>query len=745
MFVHFCKLTSLIALNTVHRTFYFKRYFRSNFKLKLDYLSICVRIIVLVFFSLDAVAQTDDDFALNISDSSALRYILPQKIQRSPQKEENEYLLQEQYSQALKNSNNRIMFNTSSQLGMNFLTKKDPVKAIQYFKKALSAAENLGNKKAILISNIHISSAFISAKKYDDALASIQQAEKFLPISKTRNAEGIIYAIYAFILKNKKEFTTASEYFLRASKAYSSIGEKAASAGCLNSLGEIQLKQNASKQAIESFSNAWNLISNSNENKLKALVLRNQGLVYFKKGMFEKAVEFFNKSVAIDNQLLVKKLIKDAYMQLFTVHGFSNNFTKADYYHELYRSLKDSLMRIDLLSSKRKLTVDEADEKLQIIEMLQRENQAIADKMNQQQLELSQVITKTDFELQQKDRALEEKEVELTAMSKEKAEKERDIARKELLITQQNSFRNLLIGVTIVAFLLILLFYNRYKIKGDSNQHLQKANRELAATLDQLKNTQNQLVQSEKMASLGQLTAGIAHEIQNPLNFVNNFSETAIELFEELKNTTNEEDRKAIVDDLKLIIGKINHHGKRAELIVKNMLLHSRTGSTEKELVDINAVCEEISGLAYHGARVTMPNLECKLEKNFKVNLPLIKINRQDIGRVLLNIMSNGFYALNARKKKNESINYLPELSISTNIVNNHIEVRIQDNGTGMPPEVRNKIFVPFFTTKPTSEGTGLGLSMSYDIITKEHQGQIQVESEVDAYTAFIIHLPLNA
>jgi len=365
--------------------------------------------------------------------------------------------------------------------------------------------------------------------------------------------------------------------------------------------------------------------------------------------------------------------------------------------------------------------------------------------MNQQQLELSQVITKSDFELQQKDRALEEKDYELSAMSKEKAEKERDIARKELLITQQNSFRDLLIGITLVAILLIFLFYNRYKIKRDSNQNLQKANSELAETLEQLKSTQNQLVQSEKMASLGQLTAGIAHEIQNPLNFVNNFSETAIELFEELKNASNDDERMAISEDLKLIIGKINHHGKRAEQIVKNMLLHSRTGSTEKELVDINDLCDEISGLAFHGARVNMPTLQCKLGKKYTSQLPKVKINRQDIGRVLLNIMSNGFYALNVKKKKSENANYFPELTVSTNLLNNQIEIRIQDNGIGMPPEVRNKIFEPFFTTKPTGEGTGLGLSMSYDIITKEHQGQIKVDSEVGSYTAFIIHLSISA
>jgi two-component system, NtrC family, sensor kinase len=699
---------------------------------------------LLFLLSLDAKAQTDADFVFDVGDSSALRYILPTRIEKSLPKAGNENLLQDRYKQALKNNNERVLLVTSSNLGMNSLKKKDPIKAIQYFKKALSYAENLQNKKAILTSHIQIAIAFVSAKKYDDALASIQQAEKILPTAKAGNSEGIVYAVSAYILKNKKELTTASEYFLRASKSYTAKGEKVAAAGCLNALGEIQLKLNASKESLESFSSAWNLISSSKENKIKALVLRNEGLVYFKKGMFEKAVEFFNKSVAFDNQLIVKKLLKDAYMQLFTVNGFSNNFTKADYYHELYRSLKDSLLRVDLLTSKRKLTVFETEEKIQIIEMLQRENQAQAEKMNQQQLELSQVITKSDFELQQKDQALEEKENELSAMSKEKAEKERDIARKELLITRQNSFRNLLIGVTIVAFLFIFLFYNRYKIKRDSNKNLQKANQELAETLEQLKSTQNQLVQSEKMASLGQLTAGIAHEIQNPLNFVNNFSETSIELFDELKNASNDDERNAITNDLKLIIGKINHHGKRAEQIVKNMLLHSRTGSTEKELVDINDLCDEISGLAFHGARVSMPTLQCKLEKNYSNQLPKVKINRQDIGRVLLNIMSNGFYALNVRKKQSEN-NYLPELTVSTNLHNNQIEVRIQDNGTGMPPEVRNKIFEPFFTTKPTGEGTGLGLSMSYDIITKEHQGQIKVESEVGAYTAFIIHLPITA
>ena len=271
---------------------------------------------------------------------------------------------------------------------------------------------------------------------------------------------------------------------------------------------------------------------------------------------------------------------------------------------------------------------------------------------------------------------------------------------------------------------------------------LQEKNIQLTKTMDNLKSTQDQLIQSEKMASLGQLTAGIAHEIQNPLNFVNNFSELSVELIEELKDEQlPKEEQGEIIEDLKQNMEKINYHGKRADSIVKGMLQHSRISAAEKTPTDINKLVEEFFNLAYHGMRAKDPSFNCTMEKNLSPNLPPARIIPQDISRVILNIFNNAFYAVDERGKA-EGKNFQPVVSITTSSSNNNIEIRIKDNGKGIPAEIRDKIFNPFFTTKPTGQGTGLGLSISYDIVVKGHGGSIRAESEMGKFTEFVIILP---
>ncbi|RYF87827.1 MAG: two-component sensor histidine kinase, partial [Chitinophagaceae bacterium] len=260
-----------------------------------------------------------------------------------------------------------------------------------------------------------------------------------------------------------------------------------------------------------------------------------------------------------------------------------------------------------------------------------------------------------------------------------------------------------------------------------------------------LEATQTQLIHSEKMASLGELTAGIAHEIQNPLNFVNNFSEInkelLIELIEEV-DKGNVEEVKALAKDLVDNEEKINHHGKRADSIVKGMLQHSRTSTGQKEPTDINALCDECLRLSYHGLRAKDKTFNATFETHFDNSIQKINVIPQEIGRVLLNMCNNGFYAVN-NKKKTAGPGYKPLITIRTkNTGNSAVEIQVTDNGSGIPAYVIDKIFQPFFTTKPTGEGTGLGLSMSYDIITKGHNGTITATSEENTGTTFTIHLP---
>jgi signal transduction histidine kinase len=273
--------------------------------------------------------------------------------------------------------------------------------------------------------------------------------------------------------------------------------------------------------------------------------------------------------------------------------------------------------------------------------------------------------------------------------------------------------------------------------------------RDLRAAHDQLKAAQANLVQAEKMASLGQLTAGIAHEIKNPLNFVNNFSELSRELLGELKEAidaapaaNSAEDLDELVTTLDGNLAKIAEHGRRADGIVKSMLLHSRGGSGERRQTDLNALIEEALNLAFHGFRAQDQGFNVTLQRDLDPNLGPIETVPQDITRVFLNLFGNAFYAVNQRRRDGGDPAFAPTLQVSTRNRGDDIEVRVHDNGTGMPPAIRDKAFTPFFTTKPTGEGTGLGLSISYDIVVQEHHGTIAVDSRPGEFTEFTLHLP---
>jgi two-component system NtrC family sensor kinase len=278
---------------------------------------------------------------------------------------------------------------------------------------------------------------------------------------------------------------------------------------------------------------------------------------------------------------------------------------------------------------------------------------------------------------------------------------------------------------------------------------LTKQKEALEQTLRELKATQAQLIQSEKMASLGELTAGIAHEIQNPLNFVNNFSEVSHELLDEMKtelDSGNAEEAVAIASDVKQNLEKIIFHGKRADAIVKGMLQHSRKSTGQKEETNINALADEYLRLSFHGLRAKDKSFNANFQTNFDESIGKIDVVPQDIGRVLLNLINNAFYAV-SEKKKVVGENYQPTVTVSTKkikspLVKECIEIVVADNGTGISAENVKKIFQPFFSTKPTGQGTGLGLSISYDIITKQHGGTIQVQTKEDEGTSFIIQLP---
>jgi signal transduction histidine kinase len=267
----------------------------------------------------------------------------------------------------------------------------------------------------------------------------------------------------------------------------------------------------------------------------------------------------------------------------------------------------------------------------------------------------------------------------------------------------------------------------------------------LQETLEHLQAAQHQLVQQEKLASLGELTAGIAHEIQNPLNFVNNFSEVTEELSDELQQELqagHTQNASAIATDIKQNLQKIRHHGQRADAIVKNMLQHSRASTGQKEPTDINALADEYLRLAYHGLRAKNKSFSANLITEYDNGFGLVEVIPRDLGRVFLNLYNNAFFAVQSKAMQGLP-GYVPTVSVSTLRHVRQVEIRVRDNGIGIPDSIKQKIFQPFFTTKPTGEGTGLGLSMSYDIITKGHGGTLKVETKEGEYSTFIVLLPL--
>ena len=401
------------------------------------------------------------------------------------------------------------------------------------------------------------------------------------------------------------------------------------------------------------------------------------GKLYLITNQLDSALYYTLKCVALAQSIPSEFLVSSGYTQLSSIYELQKNTSTALNYLKKGKSIKDSL------------------------------NDAVVSKITQFQ--------NIDFEEQ---------------------------LRLNKIVEEQSSFQTKLMIVGLIAIILIFILLAILQYRNSSQK--QKANTILEKTLTDLKSTQSQLIQSEKMASLGELTAGIAHEIQNPLNFVNNFSEVNKELVDELQlelKSGKIEDAMLISNDIKANEEKINHHGKRADAIVKGMLQHSRNSSGVKEPTDISALCDEYLRLSYHGLRAKDKSFNATMKTDFDASLEKINIIPQDIGRVILNLINNAFYAVD-EKKKSGIAGYEPTVSVTTKKINDKVEIKVSDNGNGIPQKVLDKIFQPFFTTKPTGQGTGLGLSLSYDII-KAHGGEIKVEPKENEGSEFVILLPI--
>ena len=573
-----------------------------------------------------------------------------------------------------------------------------------------------------------------------------------------RNAEATAWTYYGQAYRLMGNYTKALECHYKAIAISTKFGNKSQIAFSYNQLGHIYKDREENDKAIDIYRIALFFSEEGRGKIVKAAPLMNLGSVYLNEGKLDSSIYYSNRALEVlhltsENQnIFIPSIFGDlggAYSRMNKKKEAEKYFqrafaivTKSDYKNiklkqGVFFSIADHFRRNQQLDSclyyaKMANTAVEntvfsylmAKPAKMLSEIYDGKNADSTVKYLKIYLKTNEVINSTRVTQQ----------LQVMAFEEEQRKMELEQTRKEAQARLKIYF--LIAGLLLVSVFGVLMFRN--------NKQKQKINAKLENTLANLQATQKQLVQSEKMASLGELTAGIAHEIQNPLNFVNNFSEVSTELVKEMVQEVdkgNTDEVKAIANDVVQNLEKINHHGQRASDIVKGMLQHSRSSSGVKELTDINALADEYFRLAYHGLRAKDKTFNATMKTDFDESIGKIDIIPQDIGRVVLNLITNAFYAVNEKSKQGIA-DYEPTVSVVTKKVNHQVEIRVTDNGNGIPANIVDKIFQPFFTTKPTGQGTGLGLSLSYDIV-KAHGGELKVETKEGMGTEFIIQLPI--
>jgi len=568
----------------------------------------------------------------------------------------------------------------------------DYVNAIQYYLKALKNYQlaNYGMGAAKVDNNL--GSTYLEKEDVKAALFYLRKAIKSLDdytrshglTASEKNLNGILLLNLGECYLDMKRLDSAKYYLDAALKTVNITHYQALLGNVKRDMGEVQELKGDENGALRNFRQA--VISDRTLDDVENLSIAYLSManLYHKYKLQDSAILYAQKALDTAAAGNYEQDVLNAGKALYTYYDEDHNIAQAYKYFKVTTAAKDSLYSQDKV--KQLLTLD------------------FDEKERQQELQAEQ-------------------------------DKAQGLLRTYILS-----------GGLAVLLLLSIIFWRNGKQRQKANKLLKKQKADIETAMARIKLTQTQLIQSEKMASLGELTAGIAHEIQNPLNFVNNFSEVNTELIDEMEQEIEKGDLagiKAIALDIKENEKKINMHGKRADFIVKGMLQHSRTSTGEKQLTNINVLADEFLKLSYHGLRAKDKSFNAELITNFDEKLPRVNIAQQDIGRVLLNLFNNAFYAVN-QKQKAAGTGYKPEVTVSTSAEKNNLIITVKDNGNGIPQNIVDKIYQPFFTTKPTGEGTGLGLSLSYDIVVKGHGGSIQVNSVEGQGSEFIIQLPVS-
>ena len=560
--------------------------------------------------------------------------------------------------------------------------------ALEAYIKSAEAAKKAGYLSGEGTAYISIADLYSISDNHTNAMVYYNKAITILRKSKDPILLGsaILNAGDEFL--SHKNYKVALQYFNESGEIFDKANYRIGKAYNLGNIGMVYANTGKNILAEKKINEAIQILDALKDFYPISVYLLSMADIYLEKGDKATALTYATRSVKLAHRYGLKQQISDANLKLSVIYEKTGNVNQSFTHYKAYITYRDSVNNIKAV-------------------------QKMAD-------------LRTDYEISQK-------QIEVDLLNQEKR-------------SQRIKLISLFIILGLAAAIVTLLYGYNTVLKRQKKEINQKSS-QLEQSLANLHATQSQLIQQEKMVSLGELSAGIAHEIQNPLNFVNNFSDLCIELIGELKEETRAgrpDDVLAIADDLTINLQKVSQHGGRASAIVRGMVEHARSSTGEKRFINLNALASEYLKITYQGLRAKHKEFNCELVTDFDSNLPLMEIMPQEIGRVLLNLYNNAFYALRERLSL-EQTGYQPTLTVITRKISNGLELEVRDNGVGIPEAVKGKIFQPFFTTKPTGQGTGLGLSLSYDIVTKAHGGTLSVRTEEGVGSTFVIQLPLPA
>ena len=619
--------------------------------------------------------------------------------------------------------------------------KGDFTSSLKYYQDALAIAETLEDKKLVpgILNNIGL--VHYNLGNYAEALSKFYEAIKGAETSDNLYVKAAALNNIASIYFEQEKLEEAKSKYQEMLEIYQKLGNQGRVILAYNNIGDVELKQNKPLQALENLKIGHRSALELDSPEYIEMTARTLAGIYAALDSSEIAEEYYRKSIEIAKD----KGYGVPYSQ--SLIGIADLFFKQENYQEAFNYVNEGMLQAQRMGQPMQL---------------RNANELLA-KILEKQGDFEGALEKYKLFKQFSDSINNTQGKRLaTALESEYEFSKKTLEFEKATLRQQWLFYLSILGLVTFLVILFLVYRNRNNLNKafqslkEKNSEIETKNTVLENTLTQLKSTQQLLIQSEKMASLGELTAGIAHEIQNPLNFVNNFSELSMELVDEMNQEIEKgdlEEAKFLASELKGNLSRINSHGKRAGSIVKGMLEHSRKSESRKEPTDLNQLADECLRLSFHGLRAKDKSFNADFKTALDPALPQVEVVSQDIGRVLLNLINNAFYACTeqAREQENsdgqpgENIQKTkPQVTISTKKTPSEAIITVNDNGPGIPESIKEKIFQPFFTTKPSGKGTGLGLSLSYDII-KAHGGDLKVDSKLGEGTSFYIHLPLKS